>query len=140
MFLVNRAPVPVRVTANPSHVPDNHPQVPADPADEDRFHGFHTNAGDSGDEDEGNASDHGNRKIRATRNSKSHGDAKPSQLGYYSGPWVTVLTNARNSYRKHIHTSDPFPERNLENLNDARNILLEAIGEYKDNGFDLDEG
>ena len=59
MFLVNHAPVPVHVTVNPAQVPANHPQGLADPADEDCFHGFH-NAGDSGDEDEGNVSDHGN--------------------------------------------------------------------------------
>jgi hypothetical protein len=75
---------------------------------------------------------------RAPRNSKSH-VAKPSQLGFYSGPWVDVLIYARNGYRKLIHTKEPFPERNLENLKVAQNTLLEAISEYMETDGRLDE-
>lgn len=69
------------------------------------------------------------------------GEAKPSQLGFYSGPWLDVLVDTRNSYRRMIHTSagEAFPERNPENLMAAHNILLEAISEYMNHGGQLDE-
>jgi hypothetical protein len=88
---------------------------------------------------EDNMSDNGKTANRATRNSKSHGDAKPSQLGYYRGAWLDVLIAARNNYRKMIHTSNPFPERNPDNLREAHNFLLEAIAEHTDQGGQLDE-
>lgn len=113
--------------------------VPANHPSHSHTHLTVTNAGESGDEDENDASDHGDRRPRATRNSKSQGDPKPSQLGFYSGPWVDVLVQARNRYRKHIHTTEPFPERTTEKLKDVRVILLEEIGEYKDKGFDIDD-
>jgi hypothetical protein len=47
---------------------------------------------------------------------KIYGEAKPSQLGYYSGSWVHMFIYAKNSYRKIIHTSDLFPECNTESL------------------------
>ena len=138
--------------ADRSHTPAGHP-VPADPqaannlyigpegeenADE---HPFLADPQAVSDFYEGgdNADDTGRRKHRAARNSKSH-EAKPSQLGYYDGPWTDVLVNARHNYRKHLHTNDPFPERNIDNLKDVQNILLEAIAEHKADGGVLDDG
>ena len=55
-------------------------------------HGHVTNPGE--DEDEDNTNDNSRKKPHAVRNSKSHGNAKPTQLGYYSGKWVEVLIMA----------------------------------------------
>jgi hypothetical protein len=89
---------------------------------------------------DGDVSDNG-APSRAPRNSNSKSHVpKPSQLGFYSGTWVDVLIYARNGYRKLIHTKDPFPERNLENLQVAQNILLEAISDYIEINGRLDEG
>jgi hypothetical protein len=74
-------------------------------------------------------------------NSKPHGEAKPSQLGFYSGPWINVPVTARNHYRKMIHTMDPFLEWTPENLRDAHDYLLETIAEHQDDGGQpLDQG
>jgi hypothetical protein len=51
-----------------------------------------------------------------------------------------VLVAARNDYRRFLHITDPFPERNMDNLKDAHNILLEAIGECVEKGGELDDG
>lgn len=86
-------------------------------------------------DDEDNISDNGGRTVtvRSARHSKSHGDPKSSQLNYYTGIWVDVLVDARNNYRKLIHTRTPFPERSVENLREAQNLLLEAIARYSEN-------
>ena len=96
---------------------------------------------EASDNEEDGDSSNGSVKITHTaRNSKHRGEAKPSQLGFYAGPWIDILIIARNNYRKLIHTVDPFPERNTDSLKDAHNILLEAIAEYKDYGGKVDEG
>ena len=121
----------------------NHPQVPADPQATEipTDHGASCVANLDDSEDENNESDGCQRKSRAARNSKSRGETKPSQLGYYSGAWTDILITARNNYRKAIHTStDPFPERSVDNLRDAHDLLLEAVGEFRDNGGELDDG
>ena len=130
--------VPGNSTQVPNHsynAPDDH-SVPANrvPANFSQV----SDPDEADDEDNGN--DNGGRKQRATRNSKSHGEPKPNQLGYYSGPWNDVLVNARHQYRKFIHTNDPFPERNLSSLKDVQDILLEAIAAHKEEGGELDEG
>jgi hypothetical protein len=114
------------VPVNHSQVSVNHSEVPADHSD------------NSEDEHEDNGTD--GRKVRAAQNSKTHGDAKPNQLGYYSGSWVDVLVAARNDYRRFLHITDPFPERNTDNLKDAHDALLEAIGQCIEMGCELDQG
>ena len=158
----NRSQAPVdrsNASANRSNAPANHslvsahPQVPAnrsqfpanpqaDPADVDDVGSYQEPCGhvtDPVEDEDENASDNCGKKPRATRNSKSHSDPKPSQFGYYSGPWADVLIIARNNYRKFIHTNNPFPERNSSNLQDANNSLLEAIAEYQEENNDLDK-
>ena len=68
-------------------------------------------------------------KSRATRHLKANKvqGPKPTQMGYYSGAWVDVLKDAKNLYRLHLHTTDPFPEHDLKTLQDAHDCLLEAI-------------
>jgi hypothetical protein len=85
--------------------------------------------------------DGGKMTTRAAHNSKPRGEAKPSQLGFYSGPWLDVLVDARNNYRRMVHTieGEAFPERSTENLAAAHNILLEAISEYMEHGGQLNE-
>ena len=94
----------------------------------------------SDNEEDGDGSDGSVKITRAACNSKHHGEAKPSQLGFYAGTWIDVLIIARNNYRKLIHTVDPFPERNADSLKNAHDILLEAIAEYEDYGGKVDEG
>jgi len=54
---------------------------------------------------DGNVSNNGEKTTTcAAHNSKPCGEAKPSQLGFYSGPWLDVLIDARNNYRKMVHT------------------------------------
>ena len=78
-------------------------------------------------DDEDNISDNGGRTVHSARHLKSHGDPKSFQLNYYTSIWVDVLVDARNNYRKLINTRTPFPERSVENLREAQNLLLEAI-------------
>ena len=132
--------------ADQSRNSSHHPQA----ADKSRVHSHHlslaphiTNSeAESNSGHEGDESDHIGKKIkRAPCNSKSQGDhdAKPSQLSFYSGTWVDILIAARNNYRKIIHTIEPFPEHNPNNLKEAQNLLLEAIDDFKDQGCKLDE-
>lgn len=51
-----------------------------------------------------------------------------------------MLIAARNEYRRFIHINDPFPERNTDTLRDVQDILLETIGEFKENGGEIDNG
>jgi hypothetical protein len=142
-----------------THGPDGGSHAHTNPVDDrgnthgpDRFPGgsrrsFHTanlEADSDGDNegDENELENDHSGKTRATRNSKSQGDAKPSQLGFYHGTWVNILIDARNNYRKRIHSSqhDPFPERNTESLRDAQDLLLEVISDFRDRGTQVDEG
>ena len=50
-------------------------------------------------------------------------------MGFYSGAWVDALEDAKNLYRRHVHMTDPFPERNSKTLQDAHDCLLEAISQ-----------
>jgi hypothetical protein len=141
----------------PERVQADHSHVRAVPADRSRHSIVHTDRarsraplaanldianleGPENDDDKDNTSDNGGRTVRAARNSKPLGDPKSSQLNYYSGIWYDILVDARNSYRKLIHTTNPFPERNADNLTCAHNLLLDTIGEYVEKGKgDLDE-
>ena len=124
------------VPGNGSRLPaDGPPQVPA--IEITTNHGHNTSPDNSDDESDTNDSQ---RKPRAARNSKPQGETKPSQLGFYSGAWVGILITARNNYSNFIHTGDkPFPERTIDNLQDVHNFLMEAIGEFRENGGVLDE-
>jgi hypothetical protein len=125
----NRSQVPAGCTGVPvkhSQVSVDHSQVAAELSDS------------SEDDHEDNGTD--GKKVRAARHSKTHGDAKPNHLSYYSGSWVDVLVAARNDYRRFLHITDPFPERNKDNLKDAHDILLEVIGEHVEMGGELDYG
>lgn len=90
-----------------------------------------------GDNDAGSSDDNAcpiTGTQRRTRTYKSRDLAKPSQLGFYSGPWLDVLITAKNYYRFSMHT-DPlgaFPERNTKNLDFARACLHEAISQAPD--------
>ena len=64
----------------------NHPQALAK--------GSHGHVTYPDEDDEDNTNDNSGKKPCAVQNSKSHGDAKPTQLGYYSGNWVEVLIMA----------------------------------------------
>jgi hypothetical protein len=76
---------------------------------------------------------------RAARHSKSTGEAKPDTMVYYKGtPWCAILTQAKLKYRRHIALVHGFPERD-GHLSDARDILLEAIEEFKGENGILDE-
>ena len=91
---------------------------------------------------DGNVSNNGEKMTtHAACNSKPHGEAKPSQLGFYSDPWLNVLIGARNNYRKMVHTSayEGFLEHNAQNLTVAHNILLKSISEYIEHSSQLDE-
>ena len=118
----------------PVNHPRAHSQVPVDHHDAS-LNCYNT---DEADEDN-NASDNGKIRLRAARNSKSHGEAKPFHLGYYVGTCIDVLITACNNYRRYIHTKSPFLDRNLESLNEVHNILLEAITEFRDDGRELDD-
>ena len=143
-----RGPAPERVTANRSHVPAaaDGPHVPERgsrrsmvPTNRSRSRALSIVSPDSeDDDDEDNASENDGRPGRAIRNSKTH-DPKPSQLSYYHGIWVDILVDARNNYRKYIHTKNPFPEHNSNNLMEAQNFLLEATAAYKEK-YEIDEG
>jgi hypothetical protein len=99
--------------------------------------GSNNNDADDEDEDEGNQ-DTGPKKRRSRT---SNNDIRPSQLRFYSGTWVDVLTAAKNNYRLLIHKEDPFPERTTANLEDAHLCLLDAIGKFKEETeLPLDEG
>ena len=90
----------------------------------------------------GNVSDDGRKTTaHAACNSKPCGEAKPSQLGFYGGPWLDVLVDARNIYKWTVHTieGEAFTECNTENLVVAHNILLEAISDYIEHGGQLNE-
>lgn len=76
---------------------------------------------------------------RAARHSKYNGERKPDTMVYYRGtPWSAILTQAKIKYRRHIALNHGFPDRD-EHLCDARDILLEAIEEYKNENGILDQ-
>ena len=78
---------------------------------------------DDGDQDQGLG--------RAVRHSKSNGEVKPDTMAFYKGtPWWAILMKAKIKYRRHIALNHGFPDRD-EHLGDARDILLEAIDEFK---------
>ena len=70
-------------------------------------------------------------QARATRHSKSNGEAKDDTMAYYKGtPWWGILMKAKLKYRRHIALNHGFPDRE-EYLCDAHDILLEEIEEFK---------
>ena len=97
------------------------------------------NDSDADEDDEDEDTQVTEPKPRRTRTSNMN--IRPSQLRFYSGTWVDVLTAAKNNYRLFIHNEDPFPERTAAGLEDARGCLLDAIGKFKEeNQLPLDEG
>ena len=77
-------------------------------------------------------------QMRATRHSRSTGEVKPDTMAYYKGtPWWAILTQAKIKYRRHIAINHGFPDRD-QHLVDARDILLEAIDEFKTENEILD--
>ena len=116
------------------HDASHHPQAASRDSPEA---GLDTNNDDDRDCDSDRLRDDRKNQTRATRNSKYNGDAKPNQLGFYSGAWVDILITARNNFRKMIHaesgpTRPSFPERNPENLRRAQDHLIEAVAEYSE--------
>jgi hypothetical protein len=70
-------------------------------------------------------------QARAARHSRSTGEIKPDTMAYYKGtPWWVILMQAKIKYRRHIAVNHGFPDRD-QYLVDARDILLEAIDEFK---------
>lgn len=80
--------------------------------------------------------------ICAPRNTRTCREPTSSQLGFYKGHWCSILISAKALFRYHIHTDNPFPERNDENLKLAHECLLEAANNYlTDNEYaDVDKG
>jgi hypothetical protein len=90
-------------------------------------------------EDEDQDQDQDQDKARAARHSMSTGEVKPDTLAYYRGtPWSVILTQAKIKYRRHIALHHGFPDRD-EHLADARDIILEAIEDYKNENGILDQ-
>jgi hypothetical protein len=97
------------------------------------------NDDDLNDDVNGSFDDKQCKPRRAQRTANNN--IKPSQLRFYSGPWVDVLTDAKYRHRLFIHTVDPFPERTVEGLADAHRSVLDAIGEFQEEKrLPLDEG
>ena len=77
-------------------------------------------------------------QARAARHSKSTGELKPDTMTYYKGTsWYFILMQAKIKYRRHIALNHGFPDRD-EHLGDARDILLEAIEEFKTENGNVD--
>jgi hypothetical protein len=97
------------------------------------------NPQETGSEDDGQDQDHGNQDhARAARHSKSTGEVKADTMTFYKGtPWFAILTQAKIKYRRHIALNHGFPDRD-EDLGDARDILREAIEEFKGKNEVLD--
>jgi hypothetical protein len=57
---------------------------------------------------------------------------KATQLRFYPARWVEVLNIAKNNWRLHISTGQPFPDRE-QHLNIAAECLTEAMNDYQDN-------
>lgn len=87
------------------------------------------NDNDDGVEDDGTPPA-GTRATRHSKTDKAEGP-KPTHMGYYSGAWVDILEEAKNLYRLHVHTTDPFPERDTRTLQHAHDCLLEAFAAYE---------
>jgi hypothetical protein len=86
----------------------------------------------------GAESDHLEQK-RATRHSKSTGEAKPDTLKYYKGTsWSSVLEKAKMKYRRHIALRHGFPDRDTD-LGDASKLIAEAMAEFEDDGGILND-
>jgi Domain of unknown function (DUF6532) len=87
---------------------------------------------DSDQDDEDNPQESDNEdQARAARHSRSAGEIKPDTMAYYKGtPWWVILMQAKIKYRRHIAVNHGFPDRD-QYLVDARDILLEAIDEFK---------
>lgn len=59
-------------------------------------------------------------------------------MAYYRGtPWIAILTQAKIKYRRHIVINHGFPDRD-EHLGNAREVLLHAIEEFKNENETLD--
>jgi hypothetical protein len=90
---------------------------------------------DAGEQNE----DQDHSSSRAARHSKSTGEVKADTLTYYKGtPWAEILRQAKIKYRRHIALNHGFPDRD-EHLCDAREILFEAIEEFKSEHGILDQ-
>jgi hypothetical protein len=79
--------------------------------------------------------------LRAPRHSKSHNNKSiPSQIGFYDSDWQEILVAAKSLYRYHIHTVDPFPERNDNNLIFVQECLLETYQKFmmENEGAEID--
>lgn len=79
-------------------------------------------------------------KAFVSRRPRSRKDPISSQIGFYTGHWVNILTWAKQTFRHEIHTNVPFPERSDQNLRFARECILESITRYLDDnkGIQLD--
>jgi hypothetical protein len=79
-------------------------------------------------------------KKRATRNSTAS-DIKKTQMAYYKhdAAWTDILESAKNEYRLHIHTRDPFPERTQSTLRRAGVCVLEMIAAYENDPSNEEE-
>jgi hypothetical protein len=92
---------------------------------------------------------HGNTSAsRLSNMTRTHGNedaprpiTRP-QSPQRQGHWCSILISAKALFRYHIHTDNPFPERNDENLKLAHECLLEAANNYlTDNEYaDVDKG
>lgn len=97
----------------------------------------------TGDENDADLSeDNAPLAVRAPRHSKPSKGAKPTQLQFYSAPWVNLLVKAKNNYRfsMHVENDDPFPARTPDNLAIAHDSLLEVIAKLPEQEkVELDE-
>ena len=104
-----------------------------------------TNIGDDGSQAdlEGTVTEDDNEennttRRRACRNSKRVGtSSNPTTLKHYSQTWQPMLVVAKNYMRRHVALINAFPERD-NNLNEAGNILIKTITEYREE-FSLDD-
>ena len=99
---------------------------PNAPCHTNESHSCPTDGLGSDNESDSNASP----RIHASRNSRSHKDPIPSQLGFYKGYWVHILNSAKALFRYVIHTDVPFPERSNKYLKIAQECILKAINKY----------
>lgn len=71
----------------------------------------------------------------STRHRSSKNPAET--LKFYPSGWQFVLQTARQHWRLHIATENPFPNRS-EHLKDAAALLTRIIQEYKADGYVLE--
>ena len=73
-----------------------------------------------------------NVMAAVSHNPRSQREPALSNLRFYTGHWLHILSMAKMLYRYNIHIVDPFPERTEEFLKVAHEMILEAATIYRD--------